>query len=541
MRQAVPGVGTDMRDFRGVAIRSAVALAVVLPTAAGHRPEAARGASTRADTTLVWFRGERLTNAGIAAVSALSRAGTDGLDPAWYDAGLLDSLARAGLTAPLPAAARADLDARLTASLRAFLLDLRYGRVRATPFGAADSSGTPEQIIASALDAALAADTIDRLIRALRPPFAEYEALRKALARYRAMETDEDVSLGHSRLPLHVGDSVPDGAVVRRRLALLGDLGMAATPDSAAYDSALARAVARFQARHGLDGDGVLGRETAAALAVPVAHRVRQLELALERIRWLPRDIGPRLVLVNIAVFRLRAFDSLPVGGAPVVDTRVVVGDARRTRTPMLHRELRSVDFHPYWNVPRSILVNEIIPRLRREPGYLRANDMEAVQGDEPNAVVVGDSVTPDLIQELTRGTLWVRQRPGPRNALGRVRFDIPNESSVYLHDTPQREAFTRARRDLSHGCVRVDQAAALATWVLRDRPGWSSDSVDRAMGAAEPRRVRVPVPIDVIIEYRTATVRPDGSLWFFPDIYGLDSALVREITGAGAGGGSTD
>jgi murein L,D-transpeptidase YcbB/YkuD len=164
---------------------------------------------------------------------------------------------------------------------------------------------------------------------------------------------------------------------------------------------------------------------------------------------------------------------------------------------------------------------------------------MEIVQGRDH---VMGDSVTPDLVAQLAAGSLRVRQRPGPRNALGRVRFDFPNDSNVYLHDTSQPELFAGARRDLSHGCIRVERAAELARWTLRLRPGWeSSDSVERALAGPDSRRVALPEPIAVVLEYRTATVRPDGAVWFFPDIYGLDATLSRALEASDRRGGSAD
>lgn len=490
----------------------------------------------QASPGLTWFAQDRLTRAGVAAIRAITQASEHGLDPSWYDAARLDSLAR---TNRLDPAARTRMDSALAASMMAFLNDLRYGRLVDNPFRASDSSGTDTAAIASALADAIRGDSIERLIVAFQPAFAEYGALRDVLARYRALPADSGLGLDRSRLPIHVGDTTADGPMLRRRLAMLGDLEPGFVADSSVNDTTLSLAIARFQARHGLTADGVVGAETAAALAVPMAQRVRQIELALERLRWLPREAGPRLILVNIATFRLQAFDSLPMNVEPSFVTRVIVGRARRTPTPMLHRELRSLTFRPYWNVPRSILVNEILPELRENAGYLRANDMEAVQGEDQ---VVGDSATADLMAQLASGALRVRQRPGPGNALGRVRFDFPNDSNVYLHDTPGRELFARARRDLSHGCIRVEHPEALAFWTLRSLPGWESrDSVARAMAGPNSRRVALLNQIPIILEYRTAAAGPDGTTWFFPDIYRLDFVLSRTLAASGRRGGTTD
>jgi murein L,D-transpeptidase YcbB/YkuD len=202
----------------------------------------------------------------------------------------------------------------------------------------------------------------------------------------------------------------------------------------------------------------------------------------------------------------------------------VIVGRALDTRTPVLLQTLRYMDFQPYWNVPRSILVKEMLPAMRRNPNYLRANDMEVVGARD---AVIGDAVTPGVLRGLQRGELRVRQRPGPTNSLGAVKFVFPNAANVYLHGTPAPELFTRTRRDFSHGCIRLADPAGLAEWVLRGQADWDRSRIDAAMApAARPTRVLLPKPMPVIVFYTTAVVWPDGAVWFYPDIYGHDAAL---------------
>ncbi len=220
----------------------------------------------------------------------------------------------------------------------------------------------------------------------------------------------------------------------------------------------------RFQARHGLAPDGVIGPATAKALAVPAEARVRQIELALERLRWIPALERGRVVFVNIPAFELWAFDEIEPAGASSVQMAVVVGRALRTQTPAFTGVMKTVVFAPYWNVPRSIARNEIVPKLRKNPGYLASQNMEIVSG----GAVLGTS--PDAIAQLEQGSARLRQKPGPKNALGRVKFLFPNSNNVYLHDTPTQSVFQHARRDFSHGCVRLAAPAALAHWVLRAR-----------------------------------------------------------------------
>jgi murein L,D-transpeptidase YcbB/YkuD len=316
---------------------------------------------------------------------------------------------------------------------------------------------------------------------------------------------------------------------LRRRLAALGDLPADASrpSDDRRYAGDLVEAVRRFQHRHGLIPDGIVGPLTFAALDAPLAGRVRQIELALERLRWLPPIGRGPFLLVNIPAFQLFAFDSAGGSGVPSLGMRVIVGKALDTRTPVLIEQLRYLEFRPYWNVPRSILAGEILPRLRRHPEYLREQGMELVGARDQ---VLGDRVTPEVLEQLVRGELRVRQRPSDRNPMGQVKFVFPNAASVYLHGTPDTALFARQRRDFSHGCIRLEEPAALATWVLRDRPSWPADSVRAAMAGAVTRRALLTHPMPVIIFYTTAVARPDGAAMFYPDIYGHDRELDEAL-----------
>jgi murein L,D-transpeptidase YcbB/YkuD len=270
----------------------------------------------------------------------------------------------------------------------------------------------------------------------------------------------------------------------------------------------------------------VIGPATQEALRVPLAWRVRQVELALERLRWLPPLRG-RALAVNVPAFHLFGFDSAGVVGGSQIDMRVVVGRALDTRTPMLLEEMKYVEFRPYWNVPRSIVVKEILPQLRRQPDYLRRNRMELVG---PRGAVLGDEVTADVLRRLARGELRIRQRPGPDNALGTLKFVFPNSSDIYLHATPAAQLFSRSRRDFSHGCIRVQDPEGLAAWVLRDEPGWTRDSIRAAMSGTRTFRMPLTRPLPVAVVYTTVAAWPDGRASFYEDIYGHDRALDRAL-----------
>jgi murein L,D-transpeptidase YcbB/YkuD len=300
-------------------------------------------------------------------------------------------------------------------------------------------------------------------------------------------------------------------------------------PDGALYDGAAVEGVKRFQVRHGLDPDGVLGNATQTALLVPVTWRVRQIELALERLRWLP-DLGDRrFIVLNIPMFSLWAWDFIPPDGAPTFGMKAIVGRALRTETPVFVEEMRYVIFRPYWNVPPSILRNEVLPAIRRDPGYLDRQQMEIVDGDGDDAARVAP--TQENIARLGHGSLRVRQRPGAHNALGLVKFVFPNDDNVYMHGTPAQALFGRARRDFSHGCIRVEDPVALAEWVLQNEPGWNRDRIVAAMNGSSSQRVTLARGIQVILFYTTAAVMPDdGTVRFAEDIYRDDAKLDLEL-----------
>lgn len=485
--------------------------AQVAPTREAERLYALRGDS------LLWHEDARFTSAGRSAIRLLLAAGDHGLDPAEFDAFRLDSLARAAGTAM----ERRRLDLLITVDLLRYLERVRGGR----------APGEPREDIAAALREAIAADAVPALAAALEPGLAQYRYLRRALAEYRRLAAlPTPGPLPHGRT-IHPGEPYEGAEQLREMLVALGDSPPGDIPVPApVYDSMLAAAVVRFQERHGLAEDGILGRHTLAALNVPLPWRVRQLELALERLRRLPSFEGERLIVVNVPAFRLFAIDSAATHGIPALTSRVVVGRALDTRTPALFEEMRHVEFWPWWNVPRSIVVKEILPALRRRPDYLRRNDMELVG---PNGRSLGDVVTPAVLDRLARGALRVRQRPGPGNALGAVKFVFPNEADVYIHGTPNLELFERTRRDFSHGCIRAEAFARLATWVLGGQGAWNTDSTEAAIAAGMNRRIALARPFPVAVYYTTAVAAPGGRVFFWEDLYGLDRPLDAELRAA--------
>ena len=264
----------------------------------------------------------------------------------------------------------------------------------------------------------------------------------------------------------------------------------------------------------------MVGRATLAALQVPPRQRVRQLELSLERIRWTPLLQAPRMIVVNVPEFVLRAYEVVDGRIALRLESKIVVGKALDTRTPLIGEELQRIEFQPFWNVPKSIARNELVPRLRRDPAHWAREGFEFVGG-----AGVDRELSDAKLQAVLEGELRIRQRPGPRNALGDIKFVFPNRESIYLHHTPSVQLFQRARRDFSHGCIRVERPVALAAFTLHDLPGWTDERIERAMTVDEPSTVTLPQPIPVLIAYGTALVK-DTRVYFFEDIYGHDRVL---------------
>ena len=486
----------------------------------------ARLYASRADAPL-WLDHGRPTLAARDALAALSGAGAHGLDPEDYDAATLNRLA-AELAPGRPAADLARFDLLLTVDLLRLVDDLRSGRREGQPY-ARTRVVAQRPDLAATLSKALRADTVAELVAASAPPLTQYHNLQRSLALYRRLAADSTLGPVAGTGPVRPGVRFLGAPMLRRRLHAVGDLNRRSADTATVYGEPDAAAVRRFQLRHGLTPDGVLGSATVAALNTPFSIRVRQLELAMERLRWLPSLKGRRFLVVNVPAFALFAFDSTGGPGAPSRWMKVVVGKAMDTRTPMLYAEMRSVEFRPYWNVPRSILVKELLPSLRRNPGYLRVHDMELVGA---KGRPLGNAVTGDVVRRLSRGELRVRQRPGPHNALGLVKFDFPNPASVYLHGTPDSLLFSRSRRDFSHGCIRVEDPVGLAEWVLRDRPEWGRVEIEGAMAGPASRRVLLTQPVAVAIYYTTAVAFPDGTVHFYPDVYGLDRLLDQALRG---------
>lgn len=476
------------------------------------------------DGAPLWIsRSGAMTSAARQALDTLAAAGDDGLNPADYPVPLASVMTAAhpGRTPP-DASALAGFDVGLSAAVLRFARDLHGGRVDPRALGHHLAERVDDVDIVTALGGAIAGAAIGQLIRDLRPPSAQYAALRTHLPRYRALQ---GVRLDPSALPVPRTRGTPpafDHEAVAEYLLRLGDLQPRGEGQESDDTGWLEDGIRRFQNRHSLAVDGVIGAATRAALLVPQSWRLRQLELALERLRWLPVDHATRAVVINIPMFRLWTWEE---HGGTSLSMGVIVGRAARTPTPVLTGELREVIFRPYWNVPRSILLKEIFPQLIRDPRYLSRESEEIVSGESDAASVV--AATAENLARLRAGQLRLRQRPGPRNALGLIKFVFPNPDDVYMHATPAPSLFARARRDFSHGCVRVEDPIGLAEWVLASESAWDRERIISEMNGRDNHHVAVSEPVHVVLFYTTAAVLPDdGMLRFAEDIYLLDGPL---------------
>ena len=471
----------------------------------------------------LWFTGNELTPSAFGMLRELRTAESRGLrsdDYAGEGFPLLDE--------------RTKFDAALSVAAARMAMDLHAGRIDPRQLGhdldVPKARADPGDLMASLARAADPGSALDWL----EPRLHQYDLLKTALARYRALARQPQLT----RLPalpkrsLSTGDSYDGAPALRALLHGLGDLpdSREPLPGSAAgiFDETLVAGLRTFQLRHALAPDGVLGPATFRELTTPLSHRVSQIVLSLERMRWLP-DFASPPIIVNIPQFRLFAFRTTEDLASEILQMDVVVGSAFSPRhTPVFAAEMRYLVLRPYWDVPRSILLEELLPLIRGNANWIEASDYEIVLGDGDNARP--QAPTDDNVERLARGALRLRQKPGPGNSLGLVKFMLPNPHNVYLHDTPARALFGQLRRDFSHGCIRVADPMALIRHVLGEDPQWPTERLAAAMESGGPTRIVLPRRIPVLVLYGTALVKSTGETLFFDDVYGHDARLEAAL-----------
>jgi murein L,D-transpeptidase YcbB/YkuD len=467
------------------------------------------------DGRALWMESEGPNRARTnALLQAIAAADSDALQVDRYPLPeLIQSLGTVRQTKTPTAEQLANADVLLTTAYIALSEDLLGGQTNPKDLAQDWHIGTGREQLDSAVALSLRSDSLAEGIALMRPQDEDYAALQKELGRFR-----EIVDRG-GWAPVPAGKALKRGDhesparldALRARLAAEGfgvDSTGAASVDTSAgrstYDRALAAAVADFQAHHGIVVDSMLGDETLQSLNVPAEYRLAQIAANLERYRWLPRNLGQRYIFVNVPAFRLQAYDS----GQKVLEMKVIVGqEYEGKKTPVFADSMETVVFRPYWLVTPDIQRTEIGPRAAANPGYLAANDMEYYKDG---------------------GVTRIRQRPGPKNSLGLVKFLFPNDFNIYLHDTPNHELFDKDVRAFSHGCIRVEKPDELAEYVL----GWPLEKVQEYEQGKDNTSVRLPHKLPVYITYFTTYTR-DGQLYFGNDLYGRDDKLVQQIASA--------
>jgi len=379
--------------------------------------------------------------------------------------------------------------------------------------------------LAAILRRALNADEIEEALDSLRPQHVDYTDLKEALSLCEnRMITGEwpQVPPGPN---MEKGDQGHRVTALRSRLVATNDLDPSLDSDSDHFDEGLEQAVLRFQKRHGLKADGIVGPETLRALNVPIGQRLSQLRANLERWRWLPQDLGRRYILVNIANFGLDVVED----GQVIMTMRVVVG-RRYRRTPVFTGTMTYMELNPYWHIPPRIAIRDIVPQIQKDPEYLGTKKIRVFESwDDQAPEIQPESI--DWTQATARDFPFkLRQEPGADNALGRVKFMFPNRFNVYLHDTPAQDLFQRVKRTFSSGCIRVERPIDLAEYLLREDPEWTRDRIADAIEGGETQTVSIPKPLPVHLLYWTAWVDSEGTAHFHDDIYGRDKRLIEAL-----------
>ena len=481
--------------------------------------------------SLPWVKGMEPTPEAQQVIAVLLHADQKGLSAEDYDGPRWsERLAKLKPATAHPTesdAARFDL--ALTVGVMRYISALHIGRVNPKHFDFGLNVEEKKYDLPEFLkDHVVDAQDVSAVLQQVEPPYPGYQRTIKALQTYLQLAKESDgTPLPAIQKTISPGDPYPGVPQLIRLLRLVGDLPADAnvSADGTVYEGALVDAIKNFQRRLGRTPDGRINAQTLADLNVPLATRIRQMQLTLERWRWLPLSYQHSPVIANIPEFHLRAYDE---NFKIALQMNVVVGKAYGHDTPIFSDTMEYVVLRPYWSVPHSIARAEFLPKLARDPDYLAKKGFEVV--DSRQQVVASGTVSNEVLEQLRAGKLFIRQTPGPKNSLGLAKFIFPNNYDIYFHDSPEQELFAKSRRDFSHGCIRLERPADLAVWVLRNNPGWNMDRVRAAMNGTTTQQVNLAHPIPVLIVYATVIVTEDGVVHFYDDIYGHDADLEKVL-----------
>lgn len=458
-------------------------------------------------------------------VGLIARAEEEGLDPADYAYFELLALIKEYRSDRDNAVLRADVDVLLTESLSRYGHHLYFGKVDPSDldenwnwtraFGDIEPITIIQQLIESESMSSFIEDKLER------GPI--YHRVKEILARYRSLQANGGWPQVPAGTTLKLGMSDDRIPLIRTRLAITGLLSGQADSNSTLFDADLVEGIHRFQKRHNLDQDGAIGPRTQAAMNITADQRVDQIRVTLERLRWVSRDIEDDFVLVNIAAFKTYLFQDRKI----VWTGRSQVGRDYR-QTPVFKAKIKYLQFNPTWTVPPGILAKDILPRVVANPGYLASINMDLVNRD-------GDIVAPESVDWSRYGGGRIPpyqfvQRPGPTNALGRVKFIFPNSHFVFLHDTPSKALFERTERTFSSGCIRVENPFELAELMLDDANKWNLDSIQKLVDSKESKTIFLTEELTVMLVYSTVDLADSGSAEFYNDIYKRDAPVLDSL-----------
>lgn len=507
-------------------LRSRLQPALADPAMAGPLAGGGGGAGTLAavyrdrDYAPLWATDTAAKKRAQALVTALRQADREGLNPRAYGVDRLTGLLDARQPDRLMA-----LELGLSAALLAYAEDLRHGRLTPELLDTQPPATDRDTAPAKLLTGAATAESLPGFLANLAPANPDYRRLRRALTTYRGFAAEGPWPQVPAGQLLKPGMRDPTVAILRQRLQRSRDLTID-SDDPELFDPALEQAVRRFQARHGVEPDGIVGPNTRRELNVPLATRIRQIEVNMARWRWMPDDLGQRYILVNLAGFEV----SLVEAGSVRLHQRAVVGRPYR-RTPVFSDRVTYLEFNPTWTVPPTIAKKDVLPKAAEDPGYFESENMTVYRGWSAEAPKVDPTAVDWSTVDPARIPYRFVQAPGPENVLGRVKFMFPNRYHVYLHDTPQRGLFAKAQRDFSSGCIRVEKAREMAAILLEDVPGWDRARIDSVIAAGKTTRVRLPDHVPIHLSYATAWVGEGGTIHFGQDIYGRDVRLEQALS----------
>jgi L,D-transpeptidase YcbB len=474
-----------------------------------------------------WSQNSHLTQAE-PLLRAIEEAYGDGLTPEYYHLGPLRSLVdKAGKGPSTDPALLADLDILLSDAFLTLGCHLSGGCVNPVTMKAEWYAKRADVDVSSVLEQALKKKEIREALMRFRPDQGSYDRLRKALAQYRQMSLKGEWPQISGGPPLKLNAQTWRVSELKKRLAASGDLEADEFNGEYVFDQKLQRSVISFQKRHGLRADGVVGPATLNALNVPLKQRIRQIELNMERLRWILGNKEQRSIVVNIANFEMHVIEN----ETSILPMKVVVGKPFWD-TPVFTAKMTHLIINPSWNVPDSIAREEILKKIKNDPHYLAKQNMKVLRGWGPAEEII-DPDTIDWSKISAKRLIYrFRQEPGPLNPLGNLKFVLPNKFGVYLHDTSAKSLFSKDVRTLSHGCTRIEKPIELAEYLLQDDPRWTREEIVAAIQEGAEQKVLIPHPLNVHFLYLTAWVDESGTLQFRNDVYGRDKGLDEALAG---------